>query len=187
MTTNSCGGNCKCKDKQETKMVEAYRSEGEWVFPYDAFEVVRVEVLFHKVRPNAKVFEYANYNDSGMDMYSAVDMALQPGETYIIPTGISVAVPDGLELQVRPTSGNSSKTKLRVANAPGTVDAGYRGEVGIIVDNIGEEAIQIREGQKVAQGVLCPVMKAHMVEVAELPKSDRGKKGYGECSGGIYG
>lgn len=85
---------------------------------------------------NAKVPQYAHNSDSGMDVYALDDITIKPGETVLVPTGIKVALPPGYELQVRPKSGRCLKTKMRVANAPGTVDQGYRDEVGIIIDNI---------------------------------------------------
>jgi len=90
-----------------------------------------------------------------------------------------MAVPKGFELQIRPRSGMSAKTKLRVANSPGTVDSGYRGEIGIIMENIGDEVINVSAGDRIAQGVIGIVPAASFVEVGELDETERGAGGYG--------
>ena len=115
--------------------------------------------------------------DGKFEEYAGGDIA--PGETAIIKTGFAMAIPKGLELQVRPTSGNSLKTKLRIANSPGTVDASFRGEIGIIVENIGDTNITIHPGAKVAQGVICPVFHAILEEADDLDETSRGANGYG--------
>lgn len=146
---------------------------------------------------NAKMPTYAHLTDSGMDVYALDDITIAPGETKLIPTGIKVAIPAGYELQVRPKSGRCLKTKLRVANTPGTIDAGYRDEIGIIVDNI-EPFIKsadidengrlynvvfgtsytIGKGEKFAQLVLCEVPKAAFYQVESVSKIDNdGRKG----------
>jgi dUTP pyrophosphatase len=133
---------------------------------------------------DAKMPTYAHLSDAGMDIYALEDITIAPGETKLIPTGIKVAIPLGYEIQVRPKSGRCLKTKLRVANTPGTVDAGYRDEIGVIIDNIepfiksadidengrlynvefGSSHI-IGKGEKFAQLVLCEVPKAVFYEV----------------------
>ena len=156
--------------------------------------VNQVPVKIKRLRENAILpkYEHGSFDNSGMDLYAAAIAFLKdgkfeeyaggdiaPGETAIIKTGLAMAIPKGLELQVRPTSGNSLKTKLRVANSPGTVDASYRGEIGIIVENIGDINITIHPGAKVAQGVICPVFHAILEEVDNLDETSRGAKGYG--------
>lgn len=136
---------------------------------------------------NAKMPTYAHLTDSGMDVYALEDITIAPGETVVIPTGLKVAIPAGYELQVRPKSGRCLKTKLRIANTPGTIDAGYRDEIGIIVDNI-EPFIKeakmdengrlyevlfgsshtIGKGEKFAQLVLCEVPKAVFYRVEHV-------------------
>jgi dUTP pyrophosphatase len=136
---------------------------------------------------NAKMPTYAHLTDSGMDVYALEDITIAPGETVVIPTGLKVAIPAGYELQVRPKSGRCLKTKLRIANTPGTIDAGYRDEIGIIVDNI-EPYIKeakmdengrlyevlfgsshtIGKGEKFAQLVLCEVPKALFYQVEHV-------------------
>ena len=136
---------------------------------------------------NAKVPTYAHLTDSGMDIYALEDITIAPGQTVVVPTGLKVAIPSGYELQVRPKSGRCVKTKLRIANTPGTIDAGYRDEIGVIVDNI-EPFIKsadidengrlynvefgsshtIGAGEKFAQLVLCEVPKAILYQVGNV-------------------
>lgn len=134
--------------------------------------------------PDAKMPTYAHLTDSGLDVYALEDITIAPGETKLIPTGIKVALPLGYEIQVRPKSGRCLKTKLRVANTPGTVDAGYRDEIGVIIDNIEPfiksaeidengklynvefgSSYTIEKGEKFAQLVLCEVPKAIFYKV----------------------
>ena len=95
-----------------------------------------VQIPVELCHPDAKIPQYANTSDSGMDVYALDDYTIAPGETKLIPTGIKLALPPGYEIQVRPKSGRALKTKLRIANTPGTVDAGYRDEIKVIVENI---------------------------------------------------
>ena len=138
-------------------------------------------------REDAKMPTYAHLTDAGMDVYLTEDVTINPGETVLIPTGIKCAVPLGYELQVRPKSGRSLKSKLRVANTPGTIDSGYRDEIGIIVDNIDPviryaemddtgrlcnvlwgSPIHLEKGEKIAQLVLSEVPKAIFYEVESV-------------------
>lgn len=138
-------------------------------------------------REGAKMPTYAHTTDSGMDVYALEDITIAPGETKLIPTGLKVAIPAGYEIQVRPKSGRCLKTKLRISNTPGTIDAGYRDEIGVIVDNI-EPFIKsaqmdengrlynvefgsshtIGKGEKFAQLVLCEVPKAAFYQVEHV-------------------
>ncbi|MEG7342518.1 dUTP diphosphatase [Bacillus cereus] len=135
---------------------------------------------------------YAKPGDSGFDLVVAEDTIIWPGETKVVPTGLAFEVPPGYELQVRPRSGMTRNTKLRVVL--GTVDSGYRGEVGVIVDHIMSKDLGVRfdkekqefvsasvieKGTRIAQGVIAPVVTAHFVEVDELSDSERGTDGYG--------
>ena len=151
-------------------------------------------------RPDAKMPTYAHLTDAGMDIYLTEDVTIHPGETKLIPTGLKVALPLGYELQVRPKSGRSLKSKLRISNTPGTIDAGYRDEIGIIVDNIDQvikggeldEAgrltgilwgsdITLSKGEKIAQLVLSEVPKAVFYEVESVStiENDGRKGGFG--------
>ena len=155
-------------------------------------------------REGAKMPAYAHLTDSGMDVFATEDITIAPGETKLIPTGIKVAIPAGYELQVRPKSGRCLKTKLRVANTPGTIDAGYRDEVGVIIDNIepfiksaemGEGGIlynvefgssyTIGAGEKFAQLVLCEVPKAAFFEVETVSAIDNDGRNGGFGSTGL--
>ncbi len=102
----------------------------------------KVKIYIEKCRETAIIPEYANVDDAGMDICAAEDLVINPGETAIVPTGLKVAIPEGFELQVRPRSGISLRTKLRLSNSPGTIDSGYRNEVGIILSNISNPEIK---------------------------------------------
>ncbi|MDR4144856.1 dUTP diphosphatase [Bacillus paranthracis] len=127
--------------------------------------------------------KYAKSGDSGFDLVAAEDTIIWPGETKVVQTGLSFEIPPGYELQVRPRSGMTRNTKLRVVL--GTVDSGYRGEVGVLVDNTeipkaaNMQAHVIEKGTRIAQGVIAPVIIAHFDEVDELSHSERGTNGYG--------
>ncbi|MEB8805028.1 dUTP diphosphatase [Bacillus cereus] len=127
--------------------------------------------------------KYAKPGDAGFDLVAAEDTIIWPGETKVVQTGLAFEIPPGYELQVRPRSGMTRNTKLRVVL--GTVDSGYRGEVGVLVDNnerpisLNMKAHVIEKGTRIAQGVIAPVVTAHFVEVDELSKSDRGTGGFG--------
>ncbi|MCU5519839.1 dUTP diphosphatase [Bacillus cereus] len=126
---------------------------------------------------------YAKPGDSGFDLVAAEDTIIWPGETKVVQTGLAFEIPPGYELQVRPRSGMTRNTKLRVVL--GTVDSGYRGEVGVLVDNTeipkaaNMQAHVIEKGTRIAQGVIAPVITAHFVEVDELSDSERGTGGFG--------
>ena len=104
---------------------------------------------------------------------------LKPNERTLVPTGLSVAIPENYEIQVRPRSGLAAKNGISVLNTPGTVDADYRGEIKVILINLSLENFKIEPGQRIAQMVLCPVIKAELVEVDTLPESVRGSGGFG--------
>jgi len=124
---------------------------------------------------------YMSEAAAGMDVCAAVDedLVLEPGDIRLVPTGLYVAVPQGYEVQVRPRSGLALKHGLTVVNAPGTIDADYRGEVGVIVGNIGREAFTITRGMRIAQLVVAAVARADVQQVDELPETDRGEGGFG--------
>lgn len=126
--------------------------------------------------------EYAKTGDAGMDIRASETVCVYPGETKVIKTGLYVAIPTGYELQVRPRSGMSAKTNIRVANAPGTIDSNYRGEIGVIVDNIGNDEYYINQGDRIAQLVLSrvPTIRWQAVENVEaLGETNRGAGGFG--------
>ncbi len=131
--------------------------------------------------------DYATIHSAGMDLLAAVSEAvvLQPGERRLIPTGIAIALPDGYEAQLRPRSGLALKHGITLLNAPGTVDADYRGEVGAILVNFGEQAFTVRRGDRIAQMVIAAYSRATWESVEELPTSERGEGGFG--STGVQG
>lgn len=145
---------------------------------------IRIKKLHHE----ATVPSYAKPGDSGFDLHALEDVIIFPGQTKKIPTGLAFEVPSGYELQVRPRSGVTFNTKLRVQF--GTVDSGYRGEVGVIVDHLFDggnletlfgkpDEILIHKGMKIAQGVIAPVVRVSFEEADELSDSERGDGGFG--------
>lgn len=124
---------------------------------------------------------YATEHSAGMDLLAAIDapITLKPGERKLVPTGIAIALPDGYEAQVRPRSGLALKSGISIVNAPGTVDADYRGEVGVILINTSNDAFTIERGMRIAQMVIAPYTRAQWSEVIELPTSERGAGGFG--------
>lgn len=137
-----------------------------------------VEIKFNKLHPDAQIPSYAHVGDAGADVYSVAEVTLQPSDRAAIPTGLAVDIPIGYEIQVRPKSGLALKHGITVLNSPGTVDAGYRGEIQVIVINLGKEVYTFAKGQKIAQLVLKSVIQAQFIE-GELGTSDRGDGGFG--------
>lgn len=154
----------------------------------DTFEMLalsfrtNIEVKIVKLNPDAIIPQYAHPTDAGADVCAVEEITIEPGETKIVKTGIAVAIPAGYEIQVRPRSGLSLKSGLRIANAPGTIDADYRGEIGIIMTNTKDIPYVIDKGMKIAQLVIAPTPKIKWREVAtidELGETSRGAGGYG--------
>jgi dUTP pyrophosphatase len=140
-----------------------------------------VRVKVKKLHPDAVIPKYANVGDSGFDLVALENVELWPGDTKLIKTGLSMAVPIGFELQIRPRSGLSLKTPLRVANSPGTCDSSFRGEICVIITNTAREgsSYTIKQGDRIAQGVVHKVEQAEFEEVNELDKTKRGSGGFG--------
>ncbi len=125
---------------------------------------------------------YATPDSAGMDLRAALPDAprrLEAGQRMLIPTGLKLAIPSGFEGQVRPRSGLALKQGITCLNTPGTIDADYRGEVGVILVNLGQEPVSIAHGDRIAQLVIAPVVRAVMVETTELPDTTRGSGGFG--------
>ncbi len=124
---------------------------------------------------------YATAQSAGLDLMAAVgaDVTLAPGERALVPTGLAIALPPGYEAQVRPRSGLALKNGVTVLNSPGTVDADYRGEVGVILSNLGAEPFTVSRGMRIAQMVVAPVIQLSWNEVDDLPDSERGAGGFG--------
>lgn len=141
-----------------------------------------MKVKIKKLHVDAQVPKYQTELASGFDLHSVEEVKLVPGETKTIKTGLSFEIPPGYEMQVRPRSGYSLKTKVRIANTPGTVDADFRGEVCIIVDNLVTKFPSdhiIMKGERIAQGVIQKVEQAEFEVVEELTETARGSSGYG--------
>lgn len=143
-----------------------------------------------KRKPGVPMPAYATEGAAGFDLAAAEDVIIEPGQTVVVSTGLAVELPPGYELQIRPRSGISAYTKLRIANAPGTVDSDFRGEIGVIVDNIAAPsgdpfkdgtvlAECIRAGDRIAQAVITPIYRAVFEEVDALTPTERGAGGYG--------
>lgn len=129
---------------------------------------------------------YATRGAAGMDLLAALDapLRLEPGQRGLVPTGLSIALPAGYELQVRPRSGLALKHGIVLPNAPGTIDEDYRGEVGVIVMNAGQEAFVVEPGMRIAQAVIAPVVRATWIECEDLDATERGAGGFGSTGTG---
>jgi len=138
-----------------------------------------MKVNIKKMKHNAVIPSYQSKGASGFDLHSTEDLCVMPGDVVLVPTGLAFGLETGYELQVRPRSGIALKTFLRVANAPGTVDSDYTGEVKVIMHNTGNSPSFIRVGDRIAQGVICPVLQVTFNEVEELGTTERGNKGFG--------
>jgi dUTP pyrophosphatase len=124
---------------------------------------------------------YMTDGASGMDLYAAVGetASIMPGEIKLIPTGLFVAVPSGYELQIRARSGLAAKMGIGILNSPGTIDSDYRGEIKVILINLGQNPFQVKRGDRIAQMILSPVMRAVLEETDELPPTERSDGGFG--------
>jgi dUTP pyrophosphatase len=140
---------------------------------------VALQILPHGV--GLPVPSYATPASAGVDLAAAVtaDITLAPGERAAVPTGLAIALPEGYEAQIRPRSGLALRHGITVLNSPGTIDADYRGEIQIILANLGGESVTVTRGQRIAQLVVAPVVRVAWQEVAELPGSGRGTGGFG--------
>ncbi|MEW5737255.1 MAG: dUTP diphosphatase [Thermodesulfobacteriota bacterium] len=145
------------------------------------------EVIVHirRLRPgqdsDIPLPSYMTEHASGMDVCAAVkeNLLLRPGDIALVPTGLAAAIPPGFEIQVRPRSGLAVKHGIGIPNSPGTVDADYRGEIMVGLVNLSQKEYTVRRGDRIAQLVVCPVTRAVLCEVAELPESERGPGGFG--------
>jgi dUTP pyrophosphatase len=142
-------------------------------------KVILLELKVKKIHEDAKIPSYAHEGDAGMDLYSVQNELLEAGETKLIATGLKIAVPKGFEAQIRPKSGLAANHKITVLNAPGTIDSGYRGEVKVILCNLGKKEFKIEKGKKIAQMVLNKIEEAVIEEVEELDETSRNEGGFG--------
>ena len=137
------------------------------------------EVKIKKIHEEAQMPLQANPGDAGMDLYSIESVEIQPGEARLIKTGIQIELPKGTEAQIRPRSGLALKHSITVLNSPGTIDEGYRGEIGIILINHGKSPFLVEKSMRIAQMVIQTVPQVQLVEVDELSSTERGEAGFG--------
>tara|TARA_B100000287_G_C20031005_1_gene542423 strand:+ start:66 stop:503 length:438 start_codon:yes stop_codon:yes gene_type:complete len=140
-----------------------------------------VKVLIKKLNPEAKLPNYKTKGSSGMDLMACLDKSIIifPGKSVLVPTGLSIAIPNDTEVQIRPRSGLAAKSNISVLNTPGTIDSDYRGEIKIILFNHGDSEFVVNNNDRVAQMILVPILKIEFEEVKELPNTIRGSGGFG--------
>ena len=134
---------------------------------------------FKRIHPDAVLPAYAHPSDAGMDVRSVADLVIPPGGRALVPTGLVMLLPPMYEAQVRPRSGLALKHGVTVLNTPGTIDSGYRGEVGVILANFGDADFAVRKGDKIAQIVVAPVTQPEIAEADAVDETDRGAGGFG--------
>lgn len=138
-----------------------------------------LELKILRISNEAIMPSYANKKDAGMDLYSIEDKIIEPGETKLIHIGIKIELPKDTEAQIRPRSGLALKNSITVLNTPGTIDEGYRGEIGVILINHGKQRFKVEKHMRIAQMVVKPVLRVNVEEVSELSKTERGEGGFG--------
>ena len=136
-------------------------------------------VKFRRIDPAATLPSYAHPGDAGMDIRSIEDLVIDPGARKLVHTGLVMMLPPGYEAQVRPRSGLALRNGVTVLNTPGTIDEGYRGEVGVVLANFGSEPFRIEKGSKIAQVVVAPCTRAKIEETVEIDSTERGEGGFG--------
>ena len=143
-----------------------------------------VKLLIKKLQKNIILPEYKTDGSSGMDLIANVEQTVKilPGEKKIISTGIMVAIPEQYEIQIRPRSGLAAKNGISVLNTPGTIDSDYRGEIKVILINLGKDIFQINKNDRIAQMIVCPIIKVELKEVESLPETVRGEGGFGSTN-----
>ena len=139
------------------------------------------EILIKRLSKDVVLPKYETEGSSGLDLAANTDKQIKilPGKSEIIPTGLAVAIPKNFEIQIRPRSGLAAKSQISVLNTPGTIDADYRGELKVILINLSDKVFVVEKGLRIAQMVLCPVVKATLKEVIELENTERGSGGFG--------
>ena len=134
---------------------------------------------FKRIHPDAVLPAYAHPSDAGMDVRSVEELAIAPGKRALVRTGLVMMLPQFYEAQVRPRSGLALKHGITVLNTPGTIDSGYRGEVGVVLINLGQEEFKVAKGDKIAQLVIAPVTQPEIAEAFDVDETDRGEGGFG--------
>jgi len=139
------------------------------------------QILIKRLFKDVAIPKYETSGSSGLDLEAYInnEIILKPGQRTLVPTGIAVAIPDDLEIQIRPRSGLAFKQGISVLNTPGTIDSDYRGEIKVILINLGQENFTIKKFQRIAQMIICPIIKVTLSETEELPITIRGKGGFG--------
>ena len=139
------------------------------------------KILIKRLSKEVSLPKYETSGSSGMDLAAYIDsnININPGQTAIIPTGLALSIPKGFEVQIRPRSGLAAKQKISVLNTPGTIDADYRGEIKVILINLGQETFTVEKGLRIAQMVVCPIVQAQLKEVDDLKETERGQGGFG--------
>ena len=139
------------------------------------------EILIKRLSKNVPLPKYETDGSSGLDLAANIDIKIEikPGETKIIPTGLFVGIPKNFEIQIRPRSGLAAKNQISVLNTPGTIDADYRGELKVILINLSDKIFVVEKGLRIAQMVVCPVVRAKLKEVESLNDTKRGSGGFG--------
>ena len=139
------------------------------------------EILIKRLSKDVALPKYETEGSSGLDLAANIDKQIKilPGKSEIISTGLAVAIPKNFEIQIRPRSGLAAKSQISVLNTPGTIDADYRGELKVILINLSDKVFVVEKGLRIAQMVLCPVVKAKLKEVTELENTKRGSGGFG--------
>lgn len=138
-----------------------------------------IDLKIKAINSDAKLPKYAHDGDSGMDLYSIEEKVINPGETVLVKTGIQIGLPKNTEAQIRPRSGLALKHSVTVLNTPGTIDEGYRGEIGVILINHGKQPFNVEKHMRIAQMIIKPVIKVNILEVDELSKTERSEGGFG--------
>lgn len=138
-----------------------------------------MKVKIIKLSEAAQVPRYSHADDAGLDLFAIQAQQILPGASALIPTGIAIELPHGTEAQVRPRSGLALKHSITVLNSPGTIDSGYRGEIGVILINHGQDVFQVVKGMKIAQMVIAPILRVEIEETTELSSTQRGDGGFG--------
>jgi len=139
------------------------------------------EILIKRLSDKVVLPKYETEGSSGLDLAAHINenIEIKPGSTAIIPTGLAVSIPKNFEIQIRPRSGLAAKNQISVLNTPGTIDADYRGELKVILINLGQDSFKVEKGLRIAQMVVCPIVQAQLKEVDDLSETDRGKGGFG--------
>jgi len=139
------------------------------------------KILIKRLSKEVSLPKYKTSGSSGMDLAANINanININPGKIAIIPTGLALSIPKGFEVQIRPRSGLATKQKISVLNTPGTIDSDYRGEIKVILINLGEESFKVEKGLRIAQMVVCPIVQAQLKEVDDLSETERGKGGFG--------